>query len=341
MEFFTATEKLILRALSTDSRASVTQLAKLAKCSRVTVMKNIKVLEEKLDIKYTLEIDESRLGGSERHIVVMKFLIKPPAEVLYDFFKNDDYAQEVYITKGAFDLFVYVRAVDPVSYIKWETYIAAELSKYRPIFRPSEYTVAQFGFWPLNNSFVNEINKSTKISENDKKILLLLNQNSRMSISEISKAVGRGKGTVRYRLLKLKESGIIKRFTIAVQKPPQSYLIMHFSNYRFNVGINERMLVLRKRYKEADSNGLPLLTTFQIVAPTSGSFRSFGFSLFYNEEDAIEMVPKMHKQIFAKDNIDIKYVRITKVVKGLLPLRNLDIKSNYLPITWTRQKEPT
>ncbi len=336
MDLFSTAERIILKELSADSRISVTELAKRAKTSRVTVMKILEVIEVKLDVRYILEIDETKLGGLERHLVVIKFLKRPSEETLSKFFKNDRYAQEVYATKGAFDIFIYARASDPASYIRWETAVAEELSEYRPLLRPSECTVAQFGFWPLDGGFVDDISASVKVNELDKRMLRLLNENSRMSISDLAKATGSGKGTVRYRLLRLKRSGIIKRFTIAVQKPPQEYAIMHFSNYRFNIGINDRMLRIRKLYMNADDGGIPTLTTFQNISPISGSFRSFGFELFYNEEDAIETIPETHKRVFAKDNIDIHYIRVTKVLKGLLPFRNLEIKANYLPISWTK-----
>lgn len=335
MEFYTKEERLILQALSANSRLSVTELAKKAMCSRVTVTKILNRIEHRLDIKYTLEIDESKLGGSERHMIAIKFLNKPTEEFLKDFFSKDEYAQNVYVTAGAFDLFIYARAADPVKYIKWETYIASELSEYRPVLKPSEFVVAHFGYWPLQDSFVDEINESTKLGKKDKEMLILLNGNSRLSIQKIAKTIGVKKGTVRYRLLRLRRGGIIKRFTIAVQKPPQKFQIMHFSNYRFNRNINARMLELRKSYLTADEVELPILGTWQIVAPISGSFRSFGASLFYKEEDVIDSI-NMHRRIFQKDNIDIIYAKITKVIKGSLPFRNLEIKANYLPIEWNR-----
>jgi DNA-binding Lrp family transcriptional regulator len=284
-------------------------------------------------------VDESKLGGSERHIIVMKFLHKPTEQFLTNFFKNDKFAQDVYMLDGAFDLFIYARVGDPVSYIRWETYIASELSEYRPIMQPSEFVVAHMGFWPLNDMFVNDISKTIKLDEKDRQMLTLLNQNSRMSILEMSKRIHMDKGTVRYRLLGLQRSGIVKRFTIAVQSPPQDFKILHFSNYRFNENINQRMLELRKEYMAMDANEMPVLGVYQVVAPMSGSYRSVGLSLFYNETDAVQAI-EMHRRIFKKDNIDIVYAKITKVVKGLLPARNLDIKKHYLPIVWSRNDEP-
>ena len=48
----------------------------------------------------------------------------------------------------------------------------------------------------------------------DLKILELLKENSRMSFNDISQNVGKTEATIRRRVKKLKEEGIIKRFTI-------------------------------------------------------------------------------------------------------------------------------
>ena len=48
----------------------------------------------------------------------------------------------------------------------------------------------------------------------DIKILELLEENSRKSFNDISKSVGKTEATVRRRVNKLKEDGIIKKFTI-------------------------------------------------------------------------------------------------------------------------------
>ncbi|MFX1488527.1 MAG: Lrp/AsnC family transcriptional regulator [Promethearchaeota archaeon] len=48
----------------------------------------------------------------------------------------------------------------------------------------------------------------------DLKILELLKENSRMSFNDISESVGKTEATVRRRVKKLAEQGVIKRFTI-------------------------------------------------------------------------------------------------------------------------------
>ncbi len=332
MDFYPLTQKMIVRELSADSRATVTELSKAANCSRVTVTKQLKNLEKSLGIKYTIEVDETKLGTTERHLITVKFSKKPDTKLLKAFFAKEQFAQQVYLTEGDFDLIIYARAGDPVSYIRWETYISSELSEYGAVIRPSEFVLSHFGYFPLQDDFVDDI-KSIKLSEKDKKILKLLNENSRMSFTEISKKAGLERGTTRYRIFNLRKTGIIKRFTIAVQNPPKKYIAAYFVNYRFNKTTQERSAMARSSYMNADE-GVPLLNTFQILAPTSGSYRFFTMALFENRQEALDRAIKEHARIFSKENVEIKEARITEVIKGLLPFRNLDVKSNYTLIQW-------
>ena len=75
------------------------------------------------------------------------------------------------------------------------------------------------------------LNRSTNIEENslvlnrrlfdyyDRRILELLEQNSRISNTEISRRVGVSEGTVRRRINDLIDNGIIIRFTIETMGP--------------------------------------------------------------------------------------------------------------------------
>ncbi len=339
MELYSNTEKVILRTLCSDSRASITKLAKAANCSRAAATKNLAELERKLGLIYTLEIDETRLGGSERHLVAIKFADKPSEESLKKFFWNDANAQAVYALDGDYDLLIYARAGDPESYIVWETYVASQLAEYRPRIKPSEFVITHWGFWPLGDSFVSEIRESAGLDALDRRMLSLLNRNSRTSISELARETGAAIGTVRYRLMNLKKSGIIKRFTATVQSPPYEYQMVEFINYRFSKDFEERFANIRKKYLDMDEGRLPLLNKWQIIAPISGSFRSFVMSVYDGKSEAEEGVPTFQKGIFKKDNIEVSYARISSVIKGLLPYRSLEVSKNYVYLGWRGQKK--
>jgi len=131
------------------------------------------------------------------------------------------------------------------------------------------------------------------------------------------------------------KTGIIKRFTLAVQNPPKKCQLLHFINYTFNKGIGDRLVEIRKRYMALDDSEPQILTTMQIVAALGGSFRSFGMSISDTEEKAVSKVIDLNRRVFQKDDPEIAYARVTRVIKGLLPIRNLNIRANYIAVDWT------
>lgn len=328
-------EKLILRELSNDSRVTVTKLAKVAQCSRVTASRLIEELIKELDIRYTLEIDLNVLGTLDRHVVAIKLPKKPPPGFLEELFRTEDkYVHDAYQTEGAFDLVVVATASNPIDYIVWETRLAEKLSEYTPNMKPSDISFLNFGYIPLSDSFVYDIRKEMKISSGERELLRLLNRNSRTSYSELSRQLGISEDMVRYKVFKLKKSGIIKRFTIAVQKPPSEYILILFEFWKYiNKGYEERAVLDRRVLMNADKE-IPLLDAVQFSAPLTGSYGNVIIGLFNNKNDAVQRVIRQHKIIYERDSLDVKYARIVRVLRGLLPVRNLDIKNNYIVIRW-------
>jgi len=64
------------------------------------------------------------------------------------------------------------------------------------------------------------------MDETDRQILSLLKKNSRMSNTEISRAVGLTEGAVRSRIKKLQSSGTIRKFTIEVADGAANYAVV-------------------------------------------------------------------------------------------------------------------
>ena len=58
----------------------------------------------------------------------------------------------------------------------------------------------------------------TRLDEKDHKLLVLLKENSRLTTSELHKKLGMPQTTIHNRIKKLKEQGVIKRFTIDVDR---------------------------------------------------------------------------------------------------------------------------
>jgi DNA-binding Lrp family transcriptional regulator len=329
-----AREKLLLRALSENARATVTELAKIAGCSRTTAAKLVEGLTKELDIRFTLEIDMNKLSILERHLIIVKLSKKPSGTELEDLFRGEKHVHDVYLTEGNFDLVVVATASNPVDYITWETSMIEGLSEFAPVVKPSDIAFLNFGFVPLNDSFVEDINKEIRVDDGERKLLRILNHNCRISYRKLAEVTGISEDMVRYKVFNLKKKGIIKRFTIAVQKPPHEYTLAFLENWVYTKGFDERAAIDRAGMMNADAE-LPLLTTFQLSAPLTGSFGNFAIGLFNSRKEAMQKAIRKHKEIYEKDALEIKYARIVKVLKGMLPFRNLDIKTNYMVVRWS------
>ncbi len=326
---FTNREKIILRELSANARVSLTKLAKKVNCSVVTASKIIEKLTKELDIRFTLEVDMDRLGLSDRHIITIKFDKMPDESFLKGLFENDAYAQDVYLTKGDFDLIIFAATDTPINYTKWETDLAAGLSDYLPDLRPSEFVFPQLGYVPLNDAFVDFIREEIKADKGDRQILRILNQNCRMNYREISRVLGMNEDTVRYRMFRLIRKGLIHRFTIAIQNPGYGYLFAYFLRYRFYKDTTTRAFPQMRNHYMKESEEIPLINSFPMIAPISGSYRSFGEAFGSDKKEVLSKSIKWHESLLKKEEVMERHALVLKPIKGLMPLRNLDAKENY------------
>ncbi len=325
----TERDRIMLRELSVNSRVSFTKLAKITRCSVVTATKMLYRLTEKLDIRFTLEVDMDRLGLSDRHILAIKLNNVPDVGTLRDMFKQDVYAQDVYLTEGNFDLLIFAAADTPINYTLWETDLAAKLSDYLPDLRPSEFVFPQLGYVPLNDSFVDFISEGLKTDKYDKQILRLLNGNCRVGYRDLSHKLGIKEDRIRYRLFRLMRKGIIRRFTIAVQNPGYGHLLSYFMRYKFCRGTTSNAFPQMRNHYMNEGTPIPALNYFPMIAPLSGSYRSFGMVFDKDKKASLYKGIKWHKSLLRQEQVTEKHAFVTAVIKGLLPLRNLDASVNY------------
>lgn len=320
-----------VRELSEDSRISVTDLAGKLKCSRITAAKTIMELIDKYDIKFGIEVDEDKLGLSQRHLLIIKTESKPKAAELKDLFYNDPYVNCAFLCKGEFDLILHVISGNPMDYIVWESLLPGKLADYGVEIYPSELMLTNFGYFPISSATISSM--AQNINEKDKSLLAMLSENSRADISGIASRLSMGRTTVHYRLHTLIKKGIIRRFTVSVNKPSPQYIIAYATNYHFNKTSHLRSIKMMEYYKQYD-NGMPLLNTFQLLAPMSGSFRFLGMALFEDEKVARRDAIVAHKTIFNEEKVRISAAQVTDVLKGSYPFRNMDMENNYRRFKW-------
>src|SRR5208283_1892641 len=76
-EKYNVVTRKILRALSENSRISISDLAKGLGTSRMTARLKLKRVSEEFNIRYTVEFNESMLKLAAPHLIVVKFGSKP------------------------------------------------------------------------------------------------------------------------------------------------------------------------------------------------------------------------------------------------------------------------
>lgn len=331
MKIFSFRESTLLRALSNDSRVSIRDLTELAHCSRITATKELKKLKKEYDIKFSIEANEDALDLIQRHLLILRFDKKPKLKDLAEIFKDDPYVDNVYLCEGDFDLIIHAVTSDPMSYIVWESLLPGKLGDYGINIYPSELMNTNFGYFPVASTTITRFARG--VDDKDRALLMLLAEDSRISLSGLARALKISRNTLYYRLFALKK-GMIKRFTLSVNNPPFGYILAYVVNYRFNKTSHNRSIRMMEYYKSYDER-FPFLNTFQLLAPMSGSYRFFGMGLFDNKTDAVKNAVIAHREIFNQENPDIKYAKVTGIVKGAFPFRNIDIKSNYTRFKWS------
>lgn len=337
MEFmreYSYIKRAIFRELCEDSRASVTALAERLKCSRNTVLSNIRALDRELGLLHTIEFDREATHTNYVQVWSVRFGKKPTTQELEKVFEDDYRVRMVAETEGDFDLLVNVAADMGDRYMNWSLRTVARLLPFIPKIRPSAVILPHVGFFKVRNELLEKLDLSyLGLDELDRSILAVLNDDSRMSYLDIAKKVGANVETVRYRMGRITKLGLIRRYTTLFKKSPMPYNIAFFANYEMSPGIRERYDEAMRYYIDSDGK-LPLVNSFQYLALLSGSYTLFGMGCFESEEEAIKRVVMEHKEIYKEDSPKIDYARITNVIKGSLPLRSIDLEKGYRQINW-------
>ena len=317
--------KRILRELCTNSRVTITELSKKYKLSRKSANERIKALEKELGLKYVLELNYAAAGFTTLRILKVKFKKMPGLEILKNVLSESKIVQFAATTKGHFDMIIFTLAKESREYFKWEVGLCTLLAKYGVNTSSSEVTLVHLGFMPINNELV----KESHLKDIYKKIIIELNQNSRMKLRELSRRLGLGEELVKYYIKKLGKEKIILRYTAIVTKPPLRYNFVYFFNYTIKEGLEKRVQNERREMYFKEPDEFPTLNEFQLMFSTTGSDASFTWALYDNYETGLKQSVFTHDRIYRVDSPLSRYAVIENVVKGDMPLRNIDMKENY------------
>ncbi len=320
----------LMRALSEDARMSILELSTHLGVSRRTVRERLIRLEKDLGIRYTVEFKESGLGLISPHLILVKFTRKPDLKDVTRILGSSYIPQLAVTVKGKYDLLIYANAPTSDEYVRWDKSVQIRLSKYGVLWHSSDVAHKQLGYFPIRNELIDRLD----ITNEHKSILKLLNTDSRMTFSDISKGIKMHFNTVAYNFNKLLQKGYIKRFTISADLPKDLTLMSMFSEYILEEGYESDAAKIRKAYTTSGTD-YPILDRYPVCAQLVGSYDFFNLGLFDNYDSAYEHQITEYKETFKKHKARLEYGVVDKVLLGRLPLRSIDSRKEYNTIKWT------
>ncbi len=324
----------VLRELCGDSRISLTEMSKRLKTPTYVLSRHIQKLEDGLSLRYTIEMDQAKLGLAKTNILYFKFSKPVSSEAITALIGNSNMVQLALMTKGKnFDLVLFIIPRNTEDYAKWELALTLKFSDYGVMVSRSYVDILHLGFIPLNDWAI----ESSDLKKAYKDILIELNRDSRQTIKSLSEKIGMKEDIVRYYMLKMKEEGLIKRFTAIAAKPTYDVNIILFVDYIFRRGFVKRTFQKRRTVYLKQQEPSPPYNEYQMVGTLSGAEYDLVWGLYRTEKEAVEGCIQVHKSIFAADSPLIKFGYVSKVVKGAIPIRNIDIKNNYVTTEWVEE----
>ncbi len=230
-------DRKILYELDLDSRQSFSKLGKKVGLHKDVVAYRVKKLQEKGVIKcFYTEIDDYRLGYI-RYRFYFKYQYSAPEikDEIINFFIKNKYTRIIHSTDGHYHLVV-ISDVKGISkcFSVWETII----KKYREYFSDQVFSIIFKAYIYRYSFLLDKKNKDTeskiksilygsdeiiKIDELDNQILKIISQNSRIQTIEIAEKLNTTAITIKNRIKKLKEAGVIKAFRINIALPKLGY----------------------------------------------------------------------------------------------------------------------
>lgn len=237
MEEIDLKDRKILYELDTNSRQSFSRLGKKVGLHKDVIAYRVKKLQEKGIIKcFYTEIDDYKLGYL-RYRFYFKYQYSDPVikEEIINFFIKNKYTRIIHSTEGHYNLVV-ISDVKGISkcFSVWETII----KKYREYFSDQVFSIIFKAYIYRYSFLLDRKNKDRevriksilygsdeiiKIDDLDNQILKIISQNSRIQTIEIAKKLNTTAITIKNRIKKLKEAGVIKAFRINIALPKLGY----------------------------------------------------------------------------------------------------------------------
>ena len=232
-------DKKILMILSMNARATMPFIAKMTGLSTSAARYKVKSLERRFGIKYILEVDIEKLGYIP-YLLLIKFQEDVPStDMLREVFGKRPEIQFASITKGDYDVLIYILGEDPIKTWDnlWLIRTETALRKYRSLWYLIPFGQV-YSFVPIREEFISKLlkrkdpvpynktsnQKDTKIKSRELIMLSELSKNSKENFSDIDKKQNLATNSARYTYQELKNKHILIRSTITLQKLPIKYI---------------------------------------------------------------------------------------------------------------------
>ena len=328
---YSITSRRILRKVSEDARASISEMAAYAGASRKTTVQKLKDLERVFGIKYTAELNAEALHIDNAHLIVLKFRRRPDYSKILRQLSGSYIPQIAVTTKGDYDMLIFAAAPSAREYANWDKSMQIKLYEYGASWNSSWIVHRQLGFIPVRNELIARL----AIEQKYKDMLMILNSNSRTSFQSMSKQLGMHFNTVAYNFNKLVRMGYIRRFTISMSPTKSLSFTSFLAKYTPAEGYESASANARKAFMSDDKDSL--ISRYILCAPLIGSYDFFTLGVFDSPDAAYRHDVQYHKRLFKEHGVRLEYAGIDTVLLGRLPIRSVDTRKEYNTIRWTTE----
>ncbi|MDE1804258.1 MAG: Lrp/AsnC family transcriptional regulator [Candidatus Micrarchaeota archaeon] len=304
----------LLKELYKNSRVSLRGLAKELGVSHHTVAKTLERLEEEYEVAYTLELNEAALGFSEGKLITIKFETMPEREKLVERFRKDTFIQDAYLCTGDFDAILYVVGLTPQDFQRWQFNLRVDLSQHNPVMKFSSVNDYIIGFFPLRNEI---IQSSVVLSETEKRVLCLLNENSRIKLSDLIKKAKTTQMKVIYIMKKLEEKNIVKGFAALMQKSDKRIFLAYGT--ALNPVKNHPELALSFAKELIGENFQEATNDYVLNIDINGGYDTFSMCTFKDGENMAKRGVEMLRTCWAAEKPKIDKAILTDIIVGKWP----------------------
>lgn len=332
-------DMIIAKNLSMNSRISLSKISKRVALSQSAVERRIRVLEDKIGMRYSMNIDATKLGYFTYIVYVRSNQSLPSRDKMLKELKAVPRIQLAAITKGRYCLILLLTAESnsSVKDLIRDLRSSDAFIEFRSKWYVTPYYLT-YGFLPMREEFFKlledriwhrGIDKNLNsrafgaIRRSEYAVLKELSSNSRLPFSEIDRKFSLTQGSARYAFERLKSEGIVNEVSINITNVPMLYNAIILMNVIDSQKvIDTRKYLLRYMIDEKDSQINRLSFGCDVYMP-DGVFLSMPIFEEHALKDSMDSLAENVK------GISVDYLIVTEVLVGCFNYRKIDVTQSY------------